>query len=765
MVRTGLASKSLVLTGAVIVALFLRGDRLLSPSPLRAGPQPEYIDAGTCTRCHGHIAEGYRRTGMGRSFFRPAPANTIEDYAKNSRFYHSLSDTHYSMIARNGEYYQRRWQIGFGGKETNVEELRIDYVLGSGNHARSYLHRTSRGALIELPLGWYSEKGGYWGMSPGFDSRHPHTRRLISYECLFCHNGYPQIPPGHEAPGTEPLFAGDLPEGIDCQRCHGPGGRHVRAAETAGAVLEDIRAAIVNPARLNLETKMEICLQCHLEPTSGRLPSLLRRFHRGPFSFVAGESLSDFLLYFDHAPGAGHDDKFEIAGSAYRLRKSQCFLQSNGALTCTTCHDPHRIPRGEEALQQYSVVCRQCHGTRVGALVASRKHPASDACIGCHMPKRRTEDAVHVIMTDHLIQRRPPPGDLLAERPERHPAEAEEYRGPVIPYYPSPLSRTGEDALYRAVAQVQHKSNLEEGLRQLSGEVAKQQPREAEFYMQLGAAWQSSGKPEAAVAAYERAVRLRPNSLSGLRSLADALRASGQTSRSAEVLNRAIQIAATDALTWYQAGMLDSELGRTAEAIAKLEKAIALDPDLPGQHTSLAGILAGAGHMDRAAAVLGQALRLDPYDATAYDLTGRVLAGKGEMPEALYHFEKATRLRPGYGPHLYDYALALARVNRFEEAQKSVEAALHADPNLAEARVLHGTLFARKRQLPEAAREYRHAVRLRPDFSQAHLDLARVLAAQGDRGGAVEHLHEAAKGRDAAVAEQATRALQQLGAR
>ena len=105
--------------------------------------------------CHRKIADDYRQTGMGRSFFRPAPSNTIEDYTKRNEFYHALSDTHYSMIRRDGAFYQRRWQIGFAGKETNVEELKVDYVLGSGNHARSYLHRTAAGTLIELPLGWY----------------------------------------------------------------------------------------------------------------------------------------------------------------------------------------------------------------------------------------------------------------------------------------------------------------------------------------------------------------------------------------------------------------------------------------------------------------------------------------------------------------------------------------------------------------------------------------------------------------------------------
>ena len=203
----------------------------------------EYVDARVCASCHRKIADDYRQTGMGRSFFRPAPSNTIEDYTKRNEFYHALSDTHYAMIRRDGEFYQRRWQIGFAGKETNVEEMKVDYVLGSGNHARSYLHRTAAGTLIELPLGWYPDKaGGSWAMSPGSDSDHPRTRRFVSYKCMFCHNGIPQIPAGHEAPGSDPVFTGDLPEGIDCQRCHGPGGNHVRTAGSGGAKVEEIRA-------------------------------------------------------------------------------------------------------------------------------------------------------------------------------------------------------------------------------------------------------------------------------------------------------------------------------------------------------------------------------------------------------------------------------------------------------------------------------------------------------------------------------------------
>jgi Flp pilus assembly protein TadD len=54
---------------------------------------------------------------------------------------------------------------------------------------------------------------------------------------------------------------------------------------------------------------------------------------------------------------------------------------------------------------------------------------------------------------------------------------------------------------------------------------------------------------------------------------------------------------------------------------------------------------------------------------------------------------------------------------------------------------------------------------LRPNFDRAHLDLATVLAAQGDMTGAIQHLRAAALGRDPRVAQAAAAALQRLGQR
>jgi hypothetical protein len=131
---------------------------------------------------------------MAHAFHRPKASDSVESPASSRQFYHAASRTYYSMTEHKGKYYQRRWQRGFDGKPENIEELQIDYVMGSGNHVRTYLHREQDDTLIELPLAWYAELSGHWGMNPGYDNPHPMTRRPIAYECMFCHNAYPEIP-------------------------------------------------------------------------------------------------------------------------------------------------------------------------------------------------------------------------------------------------------------------------------------------------------------------------------------------------------------------------------------------------------------------------------------------------------------------------------------------------------------------------------------------------------------------------------------------
>src|SRR6185437_4810759 len=246
-----------------------------------------YISSTACAGCHQDIARTYRLTGMGRSFSRPRAKQMIEDFKVHNTLYNKASDRYYKMTERDGNWYEQRYQLGFDGKPSNIVEKEIDFVMGSGNHVRTYLFQNSQGNLVEMPVSWYSENGGYWGMSPGYDRANQEDfRGLIATESFSCHNAYPQsVQPDaqHSASNYDaPAFSEHMPEGVDCQRCHGPGRAHIEAV-AAKASPEVIRSKIVNPARLSRERQLDTCMQCHLETTS-RMANKLPVYDRTPFT-------------------------------------------------------------------------------------------------------------------------------------------------------------------------------------------------------------------------------------------------------------------------------------------------------------------------------------------------------------------------------------------------------------------------------------------------------------------------------------------------
>jgi len=703
---------------------------------------------------------------MAKSFAHPGPENTVEDYTNNNHFYHAPSNTYFEMIRRGGDYFQLRYQIGYEGRRTNVEETKIDYFLGSAIHARAYLHRSTDGRLLQLPVTWYSEKGGYWWMAPGYDSPgHIYGLRAVTYDCVFCHNGYGAIPASHTRLGDEPVFSGELPEGVDCQRCHGPGQNHIQAASKAGAKAEDARAAIVNPSKLPPDREAEVCLQCHQQTTGFSLPHVVKRYDRGDFSYRPGQPLAAFELAFDFARGTERDNWYQNVSTVSRLRMSQCFLKSKGALKCTTCHDPHNIRHGEETADHYNAVCRQCHGAAFTALVAAKKHTEEPGCTGCHMPLRRPFEVVHIVKVDHYIQRVKPAGDLLAAIPEHHETPANSYRGKVELYYPKTLPATPENEMYLAVAQIRDRSNLAEGIPRLAAALAAVHPKIPEPYFELASAYQAAGQLDRAIATYGEALRVDAQYPAALLGLGTALQQAGELGPAADAFEQATHAAPDNPKAWNELGQVDIDLGRAPQALEALKKSIALGPEAPQPHNGLGIVLAQSGDFPAAEAEIREAIRILPNYGEAHGNLAGVLDLEHDLKQALYEFDLAVRLSPEDANTRFNYGAVLSREKRFDEARTQMQAAVHANPNFAEAHEMLGRFYEQQGQTDDALREYQAAVRVRPDMSQAQLDLGAVLAKKGDIAGATEHLRLAAGASDATLRQMALQLLRELTAK
>ena len=766
--RTGFSRLSVVLIAFIaLVGAFVWWYARHSPTTGTSGTGQvsspaagAYADPTKCALCHSAIAATYAKTGMGRAFHHVGGKKGISDPAPGKPYHHEASDSYFAMLQRDGELFQRRWQIGPDGKETNVDEKRVDYVLGSGNHARTYLHLTDKNTLQQLPLGWYTEKGGTWAMNPGYDRPdYAGSVRPIYYECMFCHNGYPKIPNGPDRDLSQTTYLQPLPEGIDCQRCHGPGQNHVDKASSAGTAREAIRAAIVNPGKLNPEGRMEICLQCHLDTSNQKLPTAVVRVDRIPFSYVPGQPLGDYKVAFDREKG--NLANFEIAQGGYRFRESECFRKSEGKLLCTTCHNPHDIPRGEQATTHYNQVCLNCHQSAIQASTAG-PHKAGANCVSCHMPKRRTDDAIHVVMTEHLIKRRPPAGDLLAEKNERAETGADSYRGEVVPYYPSKLPTTADNELTIAVAQVREQSNLMKGLPRLAAGIEKYRPDQPAYYAELAQGYLAAGNTRSAIKFFEEAAKRDPRSAPRLIEWGDALMQAGQWAMAEAKLRTATELAPNDLRGWGRLGWALWQQNKAAEARSVLQKGIGLDPEVPELHNNLGLLLLGTGDQEGAEKEFRAAIRIQTGVAEWRLTLARLLASQGRTAEARFQLEQSLRSKPGYAEARVVYARVLADMNRPAEAEAQAKLAVQSDPGSSVGHELWGALLAARGDLSGARRELSEAVRLQPGNARARVQLGMVLANLGDRAGAIQHLTAAAQAPDPnirAAAEQALRTL------
>jgi len=512
-----------------------------SPSPASIPPDANgYVGNEACAKCHAAIFESYQRTAMAHAS-GPATDNPI-----TGDFLHKKSGVNYRIYTQDRKVWLSFERPGDPSVRGKRELL---YYIGQGRRGRTYLFSVD-GFLFESPVNWYTDKH-MWDMAPAYGNVREAPMNLPALtSCLDCHVSGIQPPiQGTENRYTMPVFAYS---GVTCERCHGPGAAHANGG------------TIVNPAKLAADRRDAVCMQCHLEGNAA-----IERPGKHLYEFRPGDDLSAYIRYYLRADE--RQSSLRAASQFEALAQSVCKKKSGAAMSCMSCHDPHRPPSAEERVSFYREKCMACH-----AGLSTKHHANQPDCTSCHMPANLSTDVAHTAVTDHRIQRRPNTGPVLEDAATRP--------SPPLPRLaPFPDSTEAEhDNRDMALAWASMAENGDAAVikqaEQLLRKAVAESPKDAALLSSLGYVEQRRGAIDDARELYQRALAQDPSLLDAATNL----------------------------------GVIEANSGHLREAVTLWEGAFERAPGRSSIGMNIARAFCSAGQLDRVRDVTMRVLQFNP---------------------------------------------------------------------------------------------------------------------------------------------------------
>ena len=634
----------LSLSGISLLNLFCNSPQDTASSPyLNHHDTVGYVGKEQCRSCHSDIYNSFIQTGMGKSFGAATRSKSAASF-NHQPLYDAQLDFYYLPFWKGDSMYISEFRLQ--GKDTIYKRVeRVDYIIGSGQHTNSHLTQVN-GYVYQLPMTWYAQKGK-WDLPPGFENgSNVRFSRGIEMECMSCHNAMPKV-----EEGSVNKFV-SIPDGIDCERCHGPGALHVQE-KLKGIIVDtatQIDYTIVNPKKLPWERQIDVCQRCHLQGNA-----VLKEGKK--FSdFKPGMVLSDYMEVY-MPKYKGREDEFIMASHAQRLQMSKCFIGSTQQkkattskdkkafetleLTCITCHNPH-VSVKVTGKQIFNNACLKCHNNNACTEEKSVLSASNNDCVTCHMPGSGSIDIPHVSVHDHKIA-------IPVKKKELENIKV--FEGLYC------VNKPQTDALFRAAAYLNYyekfegeKSALDSATHYLQkldkgksfalnihhlylkedwrGMVALVQTekkenlekQEAWTLYRIGQAYQNIGDLGQALSFMSNACRLAKGNLEFKNRLGVLYVQRAELDKAKEVLEESIKLNPKQVDPWINLGFTYMQQGNAPLAFNYYQKALALDPDHPQALFNLAAWYHLKGDKNLAAVQLKKILRRNPHNIEVKNL-------------------------------------------------------------------------------------------------------------------------------------------------
>ena len=199
----------------------------------------------------------------------------------------------------------------------------------------------------------------------------------------------------------------------------------------------------------------------------------------------------------------------------------------------------------------------------------------------------------------------------------------------------------------------------------------------------------------------------------------------------------------TNAVWFFNQGVVLQNQGRAEAAIEKYREALAVLPDYQAAIHNLGGLLCDTGHTAEAIGLLERLVEIDPKGSEAHYNLANALQRLERLEEAVAHYQEALRLRPNHAGVHNNWGMALQKLGRFEEAVMHYQEALRLRPDDINVRCNLASALRSLGRFQEAVTQYQEALRFRPNDAAAHRSLGDVMQKLGLSEEAAAHHAEA----------------------
>lgn len=322
-----------------------------------------FVGAEKCADCHSEYFDAWQRSGHSHTI-ASATGVKFRDRLHGMTFHDVERDVEFKYEA-SAEGVSALLPEKFGDKA-----FPLQFALGSGTHAVTFMSLLANAAGetfgIEHRMTWFAHADGP-ALTPQPLLGHPEVdaeffgRKFEGSEllkCFACHTTTCDI--------QDAKLVNVIPQ-VGCESCHGAGSQHV-AAMNEDDPPTDLGLDFPNAIR-TAEAEMRVCEQCHR----------------------TARDVPDGKLFADNVELV----RLQPVG----LSQSACYLQSEGRLRCSTCHDPHDHVGSKPRTEQLAT-CVSCHNPDHGQTHCIQ--PLDADCISCHMPPVEIHPGVS--FHDHWIR-------------------------------------------------------------------------------------------------------------------------------------------------------------------------------------------------------------------------------------------------------------------------------------------------------------------------------------------------------------------------